>query len=232
MSKNDITSQSTNGATDFDRMVGGRFYNCVNPAMVAQRTRARWLADKFNRTKAWNIPRRTYLIKRLIPNHGSNFFFEPTIRVEYGKNITFGDDFYMNFDCQLLDVAKITIGNGVMFGPRVILATPVHPLLAEERIQQQYPDGYHDLEFAKPITVGNNVWIASGAIVCGGVTIGDNTVIAAGSVVTRDIPANVIAAGVPCKVLRQLDEGDKLHPWETYLADGEPVTDREKAKLK
>lgn len=116
----------------------------------------------------------------------------------------------MNFDCQLLDVAPIEIGDNVMFGPRVVVATPCHPLIAEERISHVYEDGEHDWEYAKPVKIGNNVWVASCVTICGGVTIGDDTVIAAGSVVTRDIPSGVLAGGVPCKVIRPITDNDRM----------------------
>lgn len=116
----------------------------------------------------------------------------------------------MNFDCQLLDVAPIKIGDNVMFGPRVTVATPMHPFVAEERAISVYEDGEHDWEYAKPVTIGNDVWIASSATVCGGVTIGDGSIIAAGSVVTRDIPAGVLAAGVPCKPIRPITDEDRV----------------------
>ncbi|MEG2540653.1 MAG: sugar O-acetyltransferase [Clostridia bacterium] len=205
--------------TDFELMTSGKFYNPTEKSIVLARTHARWLADKFNRTKAWNIPRRNWLIHRLIKNHGKNFFFEPTIHLEYGKNITFGDNFFMNFDCQLLDVAPIIIGDDVMFGPRVVVATPMHPLVAEERKAQQYDSGFHDLEYAKPVKIGNNVWVASNVTICGGVVIGDDVVIAAGSVVTRDIPSGVIAAGVPCKAIRAITDADRMYPEKTYKAE-------------
>ncbi len=205
--------------TELEKMSAGKFYKPVDMKIILKRTRARMLADKFNRTRAWNIPKRNRIIKKLFPYGGKNAFFEPNIHVEYGFNVTFGDNFYMNFDCKLLDVAKISIGKDVMFGPNVTVATPMHPLIADERIQKQYKDGFYDLEYAKPITIGNNVWLASGVIVCGGVTIGDNCVIGAGSVVTRDIPANSLAAGVPCKVIRQITDDDRLYPekeWRSY----------------
>lgn len=206
--------------SDKDRMISGKFYNSTSKALIFAKIRARMLADRFNKTHAWNILRRMHLIKRMFPNAtGKWAFFEPTIRIEYGYNIKFGENFYMNFDCQLLDVAPITIGDNVMFGPRVVVATPVHPLVASERILQQYPDGYHYLEYAKPVVIGNNVWIASSVTICGGVTIGDNTVIAAGSVVTKDIPANVLAGGVPCKVIREITDADKMNPWEQYIKE-------------
>lgn len=198
--------------TELEKMCAGKFYNPTDFKIILKRTRARMLADKFNRTKAWNIPKRKRIIKKLFPNGGKNAFFEPTIRIEYGFNVTYGDNFFMNFDCKLLDVTTITIGNDVMFGPNVTIATPMHPLVADERAQKQRDDGFYDLEYAKPIKIGNNCWLASGVTVCGGVEIGDNCVIAAGSVVTRDIPSDSLAAGVPCKVIRKITEADRMFP--------------------
>lgn len=216
--------KSGNGASDLERMRTGRLYNCTDKEVFLKHARALYLTDKFNRTRVWNLPRQTRILKKLIPNHGKDFFFMQPFRCEYGFNITFGDDLFANFDCIFMDVAPIKIGDGVMFGPRVTIATPVHPLYADERIIRDYPDGRHDIEYAKPVTIGNKVWIASGVTVCGGVTIGDGAVIAAGSVVTRDIPPNCIAAGIPCKVLRNIDEQDRMDVWETYMRDVAPLS--------
>lgn len=193
-----------------ERMIGGEFYNPMDRELLLARTRARMLADKFNRTRAWNIPTRTRIIKKLFPNGAEGTFFEPNIRTEYGFNVRFGKNFYMNFDCQLLDVAPIEIGDNVMFGPRVTVATPMHPFVAEERAINTYEDGEHDWEYARPVKIGDNVWVASSVTICGGVTIGSDTVIAAGSVVTRDIPSGVLAAGVPCKPIRPITDEDRL----------------------
>ncbi len=206
--------------TEKEKMIAGKLYNPTEKSLILARVRARMLADRFNKTHAWNILRRMHLIKKMFPNaKGKRAFFEPSIRIEYGFNIIFGKNFYMNFDCQLLDVAPINIGDNVMFGPRVIIATPMHPLVGEERKIQTYPDGYHDLEYAKPVNVGNNVWVGANVTICGGVTIGDDVVIGAGSVVTRDIPNNTLAAGVPCKVIREITDEDKMNPWQTYIKD-------------
>lgn len=193
-----------------ERMIAGEFYNPYDKELILARVRARMLADRFNRTKAWNIPYRTRLIKKMFPNGADGAFFEPNIRIEYGFNVKFGKNFYMNFDCQLLDVAPIEIGDNVMFGPRVTVATPMHPFVSEERAISTYSDGVHDWEYARPVKIGDNVWVASSATICGGVTIGSDTVIAAGSVVTRDIPSGVLAAGVPCKVIRPITDADRL----------------------
>ena len=193
-----------------ERMIAGEFYNPNDKELILARVRARMLADRFNRTKAWNIPCRTRLIKKMFPNGADGAFFEPNIRIEYGFNVKFGKNFYMNFDCQLLDVAPIEIGDNVIFGPRVTVATPMHPFVSEERAISTYSDGVHDWEYARPVKIGDNVWVASSATICGGVTIGSDTVIAAGSVVTRDIPSGVLAAGVPCKVIRPITDADRL----------------------
>lgn len=193
-----------------ERMIAREFYNPNGKELILARVRARMLADRFNRTKAWNIPYRTRLIKKMFPNGADGAFFEPNIRIEYGFNVKFGKNFYMNFDCQLLDVAPIEIGDNVMFGPRVTVATPMHPFVSEERAISTYSDGVHDWEYARPVKIGDNVWVASSATICGGVTIGSDTVIAAGSVVTRDIPSGVLAAGVPCKVIRPITDADRL----------------------
>lgn len=201
---------------DFELMKSGNFYKPTDPKLLLKRTRARMLVDRFNKTHAWNLLRRFHLIRRIFPNGQKGAFFEPNIHVEYGENVTFGKNFFMNFDCTLLDVAPIEIGDDVMFGSRVMIATPVHPMLAEERKMQDYGDGFYDLEYAKPIKIGNGVWLASNVTVCGGVTIGDNAVVGAGSVVTRDIPPNVFAAGVPCRVIRPLTEEDRMNPKKRY----------------
>lgn len=192
------------------RMTAGKLYNSSDRRLILLRVLTRARVDKFNRTRSWQIITRTRLIKKIFPNAGKNPFFEPPIRSEYGKNTTFGDNFYMNYGCQLLDVAPIKIGNNVMFGPNVVVATPCHPLVAEERIMHTYEDGFHCWEYAKPIEIGDNVWVASSATICGGVKIGSNSVIAAGSVVVRDIPDGVLAGGVPAKVIRPITDEDRM----------------------
>ncbi len=208
---------------DFILMREGKLYNPTDQYITKRHDFALNLAEKYNRVPMRQVSRRERIIKKLIPNHGKNFCVWSNFHCEYGVNITFGDDLFTNFDCTFLDVAPIKIGNGCMFGTRVTLATPVHPLHFEERKQQQYPTGYHDLEYAKPITIGNDVWFASCVTVCGGVTIGDGAVIGAGSVVTRDVPARTFVAGVPAKVIREITDDDKLDVLKTYSAQEIPT---------
>lgn len=125
-------------------------------------------------------------------------YLEPPFRCDYGANITLGKNFYANFNCVVLDVAPVVIGDNVLFAPNVQIYTAGHPLDVKSRVEE-------GIEFGTPITIGNNVWLGGGVIVCPGVTIGDNSVIGAGSVVTKDVPANVVAAGNPCRVIRTLD---------------------------
>lgn len=143
-------------------------------------------------------------------------------------NIYVGRNCFVNYKSVFLDVAPITLGNNVLIGPNVTLATPNHPFAPEERAFADYPDGHHELEYAAAITIGDNCWLSSGVTVCGGVTIGAGSIIAAGAVVTRDIPAGCLAAGVPARVIRRIDEGDRIHVWDTYQKNELPVSDRKK----
>lgn len=212
-----------NKITNFDRMTAGKFYNPTDAGILLVHLKALSLCDKYNKISVYNLPKRNHLIKKLIPNQQDGTFILNDFHCEYGVNITLGKNFFANFDCKMLDVAPIKIGDNVMLGPNVTIATPMHPLVADERIIQEYPNGTYDLEYASPITIEDNVWIATGAIVCGGVTIGKNSVIAAGSVVTRDVPEGVLAGGVPAKIIRNITDADRMHPLDTYNQNGVPT---------
>ncbi len=196
--------------TEREKMIAGKLYNPTDPELVALRKKVRQACIDFNKTNEDEQETRFALLHSVLKDHKKEFYFEPNVRFDYGCNTSIGENFYANYNSVILDVAPVTIGDNVMFGPNVTIATPVHPLLPEERAIQQYSDGYYDLEYARPITIGNNVWLASGVIVNGGVTIGDNAVIGSGSVVTKDIPSGVVAAGVPCKVIRKLTPQDSV----------------------
>lgn len=196
---------------EYDKMVAGELYDPSDEELVAMRTRVRKLFKEYNDTTEDDAERRQELLHEMFGSHGPFIYCEPPVRFDYGKNTHVGDCFFANFNLVVLDVAPVNIGKQCFIGPNVSLVTPVHPLLACDRNMRPAPGGGKmDYEYAKPITIGDNVWLASNVTVCGGVTIGHDTVIGAGSVVTRDIPAGVFAAGNPCRVIRPLTEKDKM----------------------
>ncbi len=178
-----------------ERMLAGEYYNAGDSVLVEEREKARELTYEFNHSRPSEIEKRKKILKQLIVSKGS-FYIEPPFNCDYGYNIEVGDNFYANFGCIILDVNKVQIGDNVLLAPNVQIYTATHPIEPEERITGK--------EFGQPIIIGNNVWIGGGTIICPGVRIGDNTTIGAGSVVTKDIPKNVIAAGNPCKVIREI----------------------------
>lgn len=196
--------------TEREKMVAGKLYNPTDKELEKLKAKVRQACIEYNRSNEDEQQKRYELLHSVLKSHKKNFYFEPNIRFDYGCNTSIGENFFANFNCTILDVCPVTIGDNVMFGPNVTIATPMHPIIGEERFISEHEDGLYDLEYAKPITIGNGVWLASGVIVNGGVTIGDNAVIGSGSVVTKDIPANVIAVGNPCKVLREITEKDSI----------------------
>ncbi len=218
-----------NNINEWDRMVAGKLYNSASKDLFKRHALGMTRCDRFNKIALWRVKTKQRALERLIPSaKGKELFVFAPFYCEYGVNIHVGRGCFVNYSCTFLDVAPITLGDGVWIGANVTLATPNHPFLAEERLPANYPDGNHDLEYAAPITVGDHCWICSGATVCGGVTIGENSIIAAGAVVSRDVPPNSIVAGVPARVLRQIDEKDRIHVWETYEKNALPLSDRKK----
>jgi maltose O-acetyltransferase len=138
------------------------------------------------------------ILKKLIPFSGTGLWIQPPFYCDYGTNIKVGDKVFFNFNCVVLDVAQVTVGSRTLFGPNVQIYTATHPLDHAERAT--------GLEYAKPITIGSDVWVGGNVVICPGVNIGDRSVIGAGSVVTNDIPADVIAAGNPCRVIRPVEK--------------------------
>lgn len=179
-------------------MLAGEPYLAADPELVAERKRARRLTRRYNATTEEETVEREALLHELFGSVGARVEIEPPFRCDYGSNIHAGDGLYMNFDCVILDCAPVRIGSNVMFGPGVHIYAASHPLEAGERLK--------GVESALPVTIGNNVWIGGKAVIRPGVTIGDNTTIGTGSVVTRDLPPNVLAAGNPCRVIRELGE--------------------------
>ena len=170
--------------------------------LIAERTAAKELCFELNNLRPSMVAERDEIVRRLLGQVGKNCCIESPFHCDYGYNIVAGDNFYMNVGCVILDGARVTFGDNVFVAPHCGFYTAGHPLDHERRNA--------GLEYALPITIGNNVWIGAQVCVLPGMTIGDNSVIGAGSVVTKDIPAGVLAAGNPCRVIREISEADKL----------------------
>ena len=182
--------------TEKEKMLAGELYKAADGELKREFINARRITRLFNETNEEETRRRKELLSQLFERTGENIYIEPPFRCDYGCNISTGDNFYANFDCIILDVNKVKIGNNVFFGPRVCVYTAGHPIDASIRNSL--------LEFGKPITIGDSVWIGGNVVINPGVNIGSNVVIGSGSVVTKDIPDNVVAAGNPCKILRSI----------------------------
>ncbi len=186
--------------TNRERMLAGDLYIADDPESGRIAQRAVRLADAYHRAETDGDPAARDLLAQLVGRLGEGAYVKPPLFVDYGENISLGDRVFVNYNLMALDVAAITIGDDCLLGPNVQLLTPTHPIAIEPRRDK--------LEAALPITLGRNVWLGGGVIVCPGVTIGDNSVIGAGSVVTKDIPANVVAVGNPARVIREIDDDD------------------------
>lgn len=178
-------------------MLAGEMYDPLDDELDRERHEARLLFQRINALDEEQKEQRNKLLAELMPNVGKDLWIEPPFYCDYGYNIYAGDNFFMNFDCCILDVMPVRIGDRVMMGPKVQIYTATHPLEAKARNSGR--------EFAKEVSIGNDVWIGGGAIICPGVSIGNGVVIGAGSVVTRDIEDNVFAAGNPARVIKSID---------------------------
>jgi len=181
---------------EWDKMVRGELYDAFDAELLAARRRARQILHALNHVAGDDIERRC-LIKELIPASDDSLWIEPPFYCDYGVNIGVGERVYFNFNCVVLDVAPVSIGSRVLFGPGVHIYSATHPVSAAERAG--------GLELGKPVEIGDDVWVGGAAVICPGVRIGAGSVIGAGSIVTRDIPADTVAAGNPCRVIRALE---------------------------
>ena len=188
--------------TAWDKMQNHEIYDDFDQDLFNRRVEAKKLFKEFNKTTDEEVEKRQEIMKKLFKKVGERVFMEPDFICEFGKNITLGNDIYINFGCTMLDCGQISIGNNTLIGPNVSMYSANHSLDSEERIAGAL--------IPEPITIGERVWIGGGSIILSGVTIGDDTVIGAGSVVTKDIPSGVIAAGNPCKVIRKITDNDKI----------------------
>lgn len=183
--------------TEKEKMINGELYNPDDQQLVTDRVNARRLTRLFNQTEESDLTHRTELLQELLGSTGNNIYIEPTFRCDYGYNIHVGDNFYANFDCVCLDICKIRIGDNCLIAPGVHIYTANHPLTPVERTS--------GIEYGKPVTIGNNVWIGGRAIINPGVQIGDNVVVASGAVVTKNVPDNVVVGGNPAKIIKHIE---------------------------
>lgn len=197
--------------TEYEKMKENLPFDPADEALAARRTKIREMELLYNRTTRDESDRRAELLKEMLGTCGEDVMLLPNIHFDYGYNIKIGSHFFANVNSTFIDVAEIRIGNHVLIGPNVTLCTATHPILSKERLPQQLEDGREVmLEYSHPIEIEDEVWIGAGVIINPGVHIGRGTVIGSGSVVTKDIPANVVAAGVPCRVIREITEQDSL----------------------
>ena len=175
-----------------EKMLAGELYDALDAELVAERNRARDLCQMLNATRESDQELRRSICTQLFAKGGQTVWMQPPFYCDYGSNIEMGDRVFFNFNCIVLDVCRVTIGDYTLFGPAVQILTPMHPLNAELRRKQEY---------GKPIEIGSDVWVGGGALILPGVRIGSRAIIGAGSVVTRDVPDGVFAAGNPCRVI-------------------------------
>ena len=190
-----------------ERMKDGRLYFCTDEEIASEQLKCLDLLYDYNQTRPTEQPKRRELLKVLLAEVGENCYIEPPLHANWGRNTHLGSNVYANFNLTLVDDTDIYVGDSVMFGPNVTVATAGHPIDPELRRKVA--------QFNIPVRIGNNVWIGAGAVILPGVTIGDDSVIGAGSIVTKDIPAGVVAVGNPCRVLRPICDRDR----EFYYKD-------------
>ena len=184
--------------TEKEKMLSGELYDPLDEELSDDRMRTRLLLQKLNNTREDQAVERRRILKELIPAAGEGLWMQPPFYCDYGTNIHLGDKVFFNFNCVVLDVMPVSIGSRTLLGPNVQVYTATHPMGHRERAS--------GMEYAKAVNIGEDVWIGGSVVICPGVSIGDRAVIGAGSVVTKDIPADVFAAGNPCRVIRKLEQ--------------------------
>ena len=193
------------------RMKEGKLYFPTDKNLMKEQAKCLEKLYDFNETRPSEMEKREKILKELLGSVGHNCYIEPPLRASWGCNTHFGNDVYANFNLTLVDDTDIYVGDNVMFAPNVTIATAGHPIEPELRKKQT--------QFNLPVRIGNNVWIGAQTVILPGVTIGDNTVIGAGSVVTKNIPANCVAFGNPCKVIREINDRDKKYYYKDMEID-------------
>lgn len=182
--------------TEKEKMLAGEWYLAADKQLSAERMHARKLLKKLNDSEPEDIEFRVGIVRQLLGKAGKNVWIEPPFFCDYGYNIEVGDDCFFNFNCVVLDVTPVKLGNRVLIAPNVQFYAATHPTESKARGELW--------EFGKPITIGSDVWIGGSSVICPGVTIGDRSIIAAGAVVTKDVPAGVIVGGNPAKIIKEV----------------------------
>ena len=196
----------------FDALHSGKPYSTVDDALVREQALCLEKLCDYNATRPLQAEKRAELLKEMFAEIGENCYIEPPLHANWaGKFVHFGKNVYANFNLTLVDDTHIYVGDSTMIGPNVTIATAGHPILPvlREKVYQ----------FNLPVRIGKNCWIGAGAIILPGITIGDNTVVGAGSIVTKDLPANVVAVGNPCRILREIGERDKVYYYRNLKID-------------
>lgn len=194
-----------------ERMQSQKVYFCDDEDLAAEQTQCLEILYDFNHTRPSEGEKRAAILKQFLAEIGENCYIEPPLHANWGRYTHFGNNVYANFNLTLVDDTDIFIGDGVMIGPNVTIATAGHPIDPELRKKVA--------QYNIPVKIGNNVWIGAGAVILPGITIGDNSVIGAGSIVTKDIPSDVVAVGNPCRVLRKINERDKEYYYKDMKID-------------
>ena len=202
------------------KIFDGKLFCPASPELSAYKLRCHNLCSEYNKTFQDETEKRNQLVHEIFAEFGEGSFVQGPMQIHYGRHTKIGHHVFLNFNLMIQDDAPVTIGNHCDFGPGLTIVTPVHPLVAKERRALYDPDGTAKrLCWAKPVVIGDNCWFGANVTVCPGVTIGEGCVIGAGSVVTRDIPANSFAAGVPARVIRPITEADSLKNNPGLLGD-------------
>ncbi len=194
-----------------DKIKAGVLFCPTDPELKKIKQKTHNLNIDYNSTYEHDEERRAQIINEMVGEIGEGWYIQGPVYFHYGKHTRIGKNFFGNFNLTIQDDAEVTIGDRCAFGPNVTIVTPLHPLLPDERTLMIADDGQKKrLCYAKPVHIGNDCWLGAGVTVCPGVTVGNNCVIGAGSVVTRDIPDNSLAFGVPCRVIRRITEADSM----------------------
>ncbi len=203
-----------------EKIQAGILFCPADPELKAIKLKTHNLNNDYNATYEDETEKRSAILAEIIGEFGEGSWIQGPIHFHYGKHTKIGKNFFGNFNLTIQDDAEVTIGDRCNFGPNVTIVTPIHPMLPNERNLMLTADGVQKhLCYAKPVHIGNDCWFGASVTVCPGVTIGDNCVIGAGSIVTRDIPSNSFAAGVPCRVIREITEKDSMIYKPEILAD-------------